>query len=224
MLNFVSRVIKKQSWVCLSLLSVTANLPWWPSPRSVPALLSDLYCGVVIMKTNGMDCLLYRIHWLHRGANVHCVDRNDWKDRDATYWRGVSVWINRTQVLKVMMHKTLISCFTLDKLVTCSIVVVHGHIHSVSSINGSDGKNSSVKSTAGSEGSCCLATVDFKSFKITWNQEIIHNRELWKAQAAKGGHADSLLSFNQTWVNSVPGNTTHHLKFLITDAQIAFSS
>ncbi|GAA6219486.1 calcium/calmodulin-dependent 3',5'-cyclic nucleotide phosphodiesterase 1A-like [Lates japonicus] len=53
-----------------------------------------------------------------------------------------------------------------------------------SSISGSDGKHSSVKST-GSDGSCSLTTVDFKSFKVTWNQEIHHNRELWKAQAAK---------------------------------------
>ncbi|XP_070784033.1 dual specificity calcium/calmodulin-dependent 3',5'-cyclic nucleotide phosphodiesterase 1C-like [Enoplosus armatus] len=55
---------------------------------------------------------------------------------------------------------------------------------SVNSICGSDGKHSSVKST-GSEGSCSLTTVDFKSFKVTWNQEIGHNRETWKAQAAK---------------------------------------
>ncbi|KAM7370268.1 hypothetical protein PAMP_011533 [Pampus punctatissimus] len=55
---------------------------------------------------------------------------------------------------------------------------------SVNSIIGSDGKHSSVKST-GSEGSCSLTTVDFKSFKVTWNQEIHHNRETWKAHAAK---------------------------------------
>ncbi|XP_074478064.1 dual specificity calcium/calmodulin-dependent 3',5'-cyclic nucleotide phosphodiesterase 1A isoform X1 [Sebastes fasciatus] len=55
---------------------------------------------------------------------------------------------------------------------------------SVNSINGSDGKQSSVKST-GSEGSCSLTTVDFKSFKVTWNQEIHHNRETWKTQATK---------------------------------------
>ncbi|XP_049421606.1 dual specificity calcium/calmodulin-dependent 3',5'-cyclic nucleotide phosphodiesterase 1A [Epinephelus fuscoguttatus] len=55
---------------------------------------------------------------------------------------------------------------------------------SVNSICGSDGKHSSVKST-GSEGSCCLTAVDFKSFKVTWNQEIHHNRETWKDQAAK---------------------------------------
>uniref|UniRef100_A0A4W6BUI9 Phosphodiesterase n=1 Tax=Lates calcarifer TaxID=8187 RepID=A0A4W6BUI9_LATCA len=53
---------------------------------------------------------------------------------------------------------------------------------SINSISGSDGKHSSVKST-GSDGSCSLTTVDFKSFKVTWNQEIHHNRELWKAQA-----------------------------------------
>ncbi|KAK5849718.1 hypothetical protein PBY51_014030 [Eleginops maclovinus] len=47
-----------------------------------------------------------------------------------------------------------------------------------------DGKQSSVKST-GSEGSCSLTTVDFKSFKVTWNQEIQQNRETWKTQADK---------------------------------------
>ncbi|XP_068437851.1 dual specificity calcium/calmodulin-dependent 3',5'-cyclic nucleotide phosphodiesterase 1C [Clinocottus analis] len=55
---------------------------------------------------------------------------------------------------------------------------------SVNSIIGSDGKLSSVKST-GSEGSCCLTMVDFKSFKVTWNKEIYHNKETWKAEAAK---------------------------------------
>lgn len=64
-------------------------------------------------------------------------------------------------------------------------------VHSVNSISGSDGKHSSVKST-GSEGSCSLTTVDFKSFNVTWNQEIRHNRETWKAQAAKGSHTDLL--------------------------------
>ncbi|XP_029385541.1 calcium/calmodulin-dependent 3',5'-cyclic nucleotide phosphodiesterase 1A-like [Echeneis naucrates] len=57
----------------------------------------------------------------------------------------------------------------------------HSCIHSG---NGSDGKISSTKST-GSELSCCLTTVDFRSFKVTWNQEIQHNRELWKTQATK---------------------------------------
>uniref|UniRef100_A0A8C2WR81 Phosphodiesterase n=1 Tax=Cyclopterus lumpus TaxID=8103 RepID=A0A8C2WR81_CYCLU len=55
---------------------------------------------------------------------------------------------------------------------------------SVNSIIGSDGKLSSLKST-GSEGSCCPTMVDFKSFKVTWNKEIYHNRETWKAQADK---------------------------------------
>ncbi|TNN34250.1 hypothetical protein EYF80_055588 [Liparis tanakae] len=54
----------------------------------------------------------------------------------------------------------------------------------VNSITGSDGKLSSVKST-GSEGSCCPTLGDFKGFKVTWNKEIYHNRETWKAQAAK---------------------------------------
>ncbi|KAA8579294.1 hypothetical protein FQN60_007084, partial [Etheostoma spectabile] len=55
---------------------------------------------------------------------------------------------------------------------------------SFNSINGSDAKKSSVKST-GSEASCCLTTVDFKSFRSTWNHDIDRNRETWKAQAAK---------------------------------------
>lgn len=69
-------------------------------------------------------------------------------------------------------------------------------MHSVNSICGSEGKHSSVKST-GSEGSCCLTTVDFKSVKVTWHQEIHHNRELWKAQADKGTHTDLLLALAQ---------------------------
>uniref|UniRef100_A0A3Q3VWM2 Phosphodiesterase n=1 Tax=Mola mola TaxID=94237 RepID=A0A3Q3VWM2_MOLML len=40
-----------------------------------------------------------------------------------------------------------------------------------SSISGSDGKRSDVKRAA-SEGSCSFTTVDFNSFKVTWNQEI----------------------------------------------------
>nr|XP_046226499.1 calcium/calmodulin-dependent 3',5'-cyclic nucleotide phosphodiesterase 1C-like [Scatophagus argus] len=56
--------------------------------------------------------------------------------------------------------------------------------HNINSISGSDGRHSSVKSTA-SEGSCSLTTVDLKSFKDTWNQEIRHNKETWKAHAAK---------------------------------------
>ncbi|XP_053198347.1 dual specificity calcium/calmodulin-dependent 3',5'-cyclic nucleotide phosphodiesterase 1A [Scomber japonicus] len=55
---------------------------------------------------------------------------------------------------------------------------------SVNSISGSDGKPSSLKGT-GSEGSCSLTTVDFKTFRVTWDQEINHNREAWKAQAVK---------------------------------------
>uniref|UniRef100_A0A3B5AYK7 Phosphodiesterase n=1 Tax=Stegastes partitus TaxID=144197 RepID=A0A3B5AYK7_9TELE len=61
-----------------------------------------------------------------------------------------------------------------------------------SSTGGSDGKHSSVKST-GSEGSCSLTTVDFKSFKATWNQEICRNRETWKAQGARGSCHHRLL-------------------------------
>ncbi|XP_072535800.1 dual specificity calcium/calmodulin-dependent 3',5'-cyclic nucleotide phosphodiesterase 1A isoform X2 [Salminus brasiliensis] len=48
----------------------------------------------------------------------------------------------------------------------------------------SDGKRVSVKST-GSEGSTSLLSVDFKSFKATWNEEVQQNREKWKAQATK---------------------------------------
>ncbi|KAI5608766.1 calcium/calmodulin-dependent 3',5'-cyclic nucleotide phosphodiesterase 1A-like [Silurus asotus] len=52
----------------------------------------------------------------------------------------------------------------------------------------SDGKRANVKST-GSEGStshnCSLLSVDIKSFKSTWNDEVHQNREKWKAQAAK---------------------------------------
>lgn len=57
--------------------------------------------------------------------------------------------------------------------------------HSVNSVSGSDGKHSCVKST-GSEGSCSLTAVDFKSFKVTWIREIRQNKETWKALAAKG--------------------------------------
>ncbi|XP_069469322.1 dual specificity calcium/calmodulin-dependent 3',5'-cyclic nucleotide phosphodiesterase 1C isoform X3 [Ambystoma mexicanum] len=59
---------------------------------------------------------------------------------------------------------------------------------SLNSISTSDVKRTSVKST-GSEGSaslnCSILTVDFKSFKNTWNEVVMQNREKWKAQAAK---------------------------------------
>ncbi|MEE6517617.1 hypothetical protein FKM82_027941, partial [Ascaphus truei] len=59
---------------------------------------------------------------------------------------------------------------------------------SLNSITPSDVKRSSVKST-GSEGSaslnCSILTVDFKSFKSTWNEVVQQNREKWKAQATK---------------------------------------
>ncbi|XP_077101256.1 dual specificity calcium/calmodulin-dependent 3',5'-cyclic nucleotide phosphodiesterase 1A isoform X1 [Siphateles boraxobius] len=52
----------------------------------------------------------------------------------------------------------------------------------------SDGKRSSVRST-GSEGgtshNCSINAVEFKTFKVTWNEEVHKNREKWKAQAAK---------------------------------------
>uniref|UniRef100_A0A8C5HDT3 Phosphodiesterase n=1 Tax=Gouania willdenowi TaxID=441366 RepID=A0A8C5HDT3_GOUWI len=58
---------------------------------------------------------------------------------------------------------------------------------SVNSVCGSDGKHSSVKST-GSVGNSSLTTVDLKNFSETWNQEICHNRETWKAQADQEEH------------------------------------
>uniref|UniRef100_A0A3Q3GQ60 Phosphodiesterase n=1 Tax=Labrus bergylta TaxID=56723 RepID=A0A3Q3GQ60_9LABR len=51
--------------------------------------------------------------------------------------------------------------------------------------------------SAGSEGCCSLASVDFRSFKVTWNKEICHNRETWKAQAAKGRHTDFFKSLSK---------------------------
>ncbi|KAJ8389042.1 hypothetical protein AAFF_G00124390 [Aldrovandia affinis] len=58
----------------------------------------------------------------------------------------------------------------------------------LNSITPPDGKRSGVKST-GSEGStslhCSLHSVDFRSFKASWNEEVHQNREKWKAQAAK---------------------------------------
>ncbi|XP_075903522.1 dual specificity calcium/calmodulin-dependent 3',5'-cyclic nucleotide phosphodiesterase 1A isoform X2 [Nelusetta ayraudi] len=58
---------------------------------------------------------------------------------------------------------------------------------------GRDGcRRSSVHSLGGGEGnltasdcSCPLPTVDIRSFKLTWNQEIRHNKDIWKAKAAK---------------------------------------
>ncbi|KAI1888815.1 hypothetical protein AGOR_G00172640, partial [Albula goreensis] len=59
---------------------------------------------------------------------------------------------------------------------------------SLNSITPPDGKRSSVKST-GSEGSgslhCSLHSVDFRSFKSSWTEEVHHNREKWRTQAAK---------------------------------------
>ncbi|XP_035386764.1 calcium/calmodulin-dependent 3',5'-cyclic nucleotide phosphodiesterase 1A isoform X1 [Electrophorus electricus] len=49
-----------------------------------------------------------------------------------------------------------------------------------------DGKRAK---SSGSEGStslnCSILTVDFKSFKATWNDEVQQNREKWRTQAAK---------------------------------------
>ncbi|XP_069071326.1 dual specificity calcium/calmodulin-dependent 3',5'-cyclic nucleotide phosphodiesterase 1C isoform X5 [Pleurodeles waltl] len=59
---------------------------------------------------------------------------------------------------------------------------------SLNSITTSEVKRTSVKST-GSEGSaslnCSILTVDFKSFRNTWHEVVLQNREKWKAQAAK---------------------------------------
>lgn len=48
------------------------------------------------------------------------------------------------------------------------------------SLGSSEGKLSA------SDCSCSLPTVDIRSFKVTWNQEIRHNKDIWKAKAAKG--------------------------------------
>ncbi|XP_051969663.1 dual specificity calcium/calmodulin-dependent 3',5'-cyclic nucleotide phosphodiesterase 1A isoform X2 [Xyrauchen texanus] len=51
-----------------------------------------------------------------------------------------------------------------------------------------DGKRSNARSTgleSGTSLNCSIHTVDFKSFKGTWNEEVHKNREKWKAQAAK---------------------------------------
>ncbi|XP_058482204.1 dual specificity calcium/calmodulin-dependent 3',5'-cyclic nucleotide phosphodiesterase 1C [Solea solea] len=61
-----------------------------------------------------------------------------------------------------------------------------------SSIKGSEGKGSSVKN-AGSGASSSLTTVDFRSFKVTWNQEIHRNRELWKSMEVKDPQPDCPL-------------------------------
>ncbi|XP_029445658.1 calcium/calmodulin-dependent 3',5'-cyclic nucleotide phosphodiesterase 1C isoform X2 [Rhinatrema bivittatum] len=59
---------------------------------------------------------------------------------------------------------------------------------SLNSINTSEVKRSSVKST-GSEGSaslnCSVLTVDFKTFKATWTEVVQQNREKWKVKATK---------------------------------------
>uniref|UniRef100_A0A7N8WZR5 Phosphodiesterase n=1 Tax=Mastacembelus armatus TaxID=205130 RepID=A0A7N8WZR5_9TELE len=55
---------------------------------------------------------------------------------------------------------------------------------SVNSINGSDERNSSVKST-GSETSCSMTRLDVNNFKAAWTQEVLRNRGLWKAKADK---------------------------------------
>lgn len=57
----------------------------------------------------------------------------------------------------------------------------------------SPGVHSLGGSCAGSEGNLSAAdagislpTVDIISFKLTWNQEIRHNKDIWKVKAAKG--------------------------------------
>lgn len=54
-------------------------------------------------------------------------------------------------------------------------------VSTLSSVNSvSDGKSTK------SEGSCSLTSMDFNSFKVTWSQEVRHNKETWKSQAATG--------------------------------------
>ncbi|KAM9827298.1 dual specificity calcium/calmodulin-dependent 3',5'-cyclic nucleotide phosphodiesterase 1A [Neosynchiropus ocellatus] len=62
---------------------------------------------------------------------------------------------------------------------------------SVNSITGNEVKHSNLR-TFGSEGNCALTTVDFKSFRGTWHQEIQQNRETWKTQAAKDKADDEM--------------------------------
>ncbi|XP_060949597.1 dual specificity calcium/calmodulin-dependent 3',5'-cyclic nucleotide phosphodiesterase 1A [Limanda limanda] len=62
---------------------------------------------------------------------------------------------------------------------------------SSSNICGCDGKHTSM--STGSEACCSLTTEDFKSYKVRWNQEIHHNRELWKAQAAKAKEGQDVM-------------------------------
>ncbi|KAM6953124.1 dual specificity calcium/calmodulin-dependent 3',5'-cyclic nucleotide phosphodiesterase 1C [Aplochiton taeniatus] len=59
---------------------------------------------------------------------------------------------------------------------------------SLNSLTQGEGKRSSVKSTASEGGgsvNCSLHSVDFRSFKGTWTEEVHQNREKWKTQAAK---------------------------------------
>ncbi|XP_054621889.1 dual specificity calcium/calmodulin-dependent 3',5'-cyclic nucleotide phosphodiesterase 1C-like isoform X2 [Dunckerocampus dactyliophorus] len=60
-----------------------------------------------------------------------------------------------------------------------------------SSMAGGDGKYCGVK-TVDSESSCCLTTVGFRRFKVTWNLEIHRNREAWKTRADTDPQADCL--------------------------------
>lgn len=61
-------------------------------------------------------------------------------------------------------------------------------LHSVHSLGGggSSGGGGSEGNLSAPDCSCSLPTVDIISFKLTWNQEIRHNKNIWKAKAAKG--------------------------------------
>uniref|UniRef100_A0AAV2JFX7 Phosphodiesterase n=1 Tax=Knipowitschia caucasica TaxID=637954 RepID=A0AAV2JFX7_KNICA len=62
------------------------------------------------------------------------------------------------------------------------------HHSSLNSVSGSDVK--SLRSTA-SEGCVPVSTMDFKSFKVVWDQEIQQNRNTWKNQAGTDGEDKS---------------------------------
>ncbi|KAJ0059987.1 hypothetical protein NL108_017605 [Boleophthalmus pectinirostris] len=70
----------------------------------------------------------------------------------------------------------------IEKIVSPLMEETSGLRHSsLNSVTGSDVK--SVHSTA-SEGCVPVASVDFKSFRVVWNQEITNNRDTWRRQAS----------------------------------------
>ncbi|XP_013873827.1 calcium/calmodulin-dependent 3',5'-cyclic nucleotide phosphodiesterase 1A isoform X1 [Austrofundulus limnaeus] len=57
---------------------------------------------------------------------------------------------------------------------------------SLNSISSDETKRHSVKSSdSSSSGQSSLLSVDMKTFKVLWNEEVYQNRERWKTQAAK---------------------------------------